>query len=94
MGPPLSATPSIASFESFRSSSRNFEAERLSILLTASQAEHLNQREFYENRERSFLARFIEERKLYIEKIAELEARIVELEGGEMGNVNSQLRRF
>lgn len=75
MGPPLSTTPSIVSFDSFHSStSRNYEAERLRLLLRASHEDLQAQRTFYENREQAMIERFNAERQLYDDKFAELHA--------------------
>jgi hypothetical protein len=96
MGPPLSATPSFTSFTSFRSTSdRNFEVEHSRLLLRGLQDDIQTQRTTYENREQALIERFNEERKLYIDRINELEDRIAELEGNRMGEGgSSKFRRF
>jgi hypothetical protein len=82
MGPPISATPSMASFDSLGSgtdSGRDFEVNRLKHLLNASQEDfRLQQQQFAEERER-LRRRNAEERAMY-------EARIQELERQSLGN--------
>jgi hypothetical protein len=81
--PPLSSSPSLASFDSAGSESgRVYEVERLKLLLNASQESLRLQRQQYEASER----RMEQERALY-------ERRIRELEGNPKGEGGSGYRR-
>lgn len=73
MGPPPTSSPSFSSFESAKE--RNYEAERLRILLNASQEDLRLQREHFIERERRQQESFDAERALYEARIEELQRR-------------------
>jgi hypothetical protein len=74
MGPPLSASPSYSSFDSLQSlSKRNYEAERLKVLLNASQENLRLQQDHFIERERKQQEAFDLERAIYESRINELE---------------------
>jgi len=73
-GPPYSSSPSLSSFELPESSSaRDFEVQRLRIMLNASHEDLRLQRQHYEDRERREQERFEAEREIYNRRIRELE---------------------
>jgi len=98
--PPLSTSPSLASFESYRSDTvagQNYEVDRLRLIVSASQEdlrlqqshfdeEHEFLRRRYETRERQLQERFAAERSL-------LEARILDLERDKAGEGSRGSRR-
>jgi hypothetical protein len=85
IAPPLSSSPSLASFHS-TASDQSYEIERLKLLLNASQEDLSLQRQEFENREHRLQNRFDAERKVY-------EARIRSLQGGDRGEGGSGSRR-
>jgi hypothetical protein len=72
--PPVSSSPSLASFDSGRSSDPHFEVRRLSLLLSGSQEElRLRDAQFAE-RERRTADLYEKERALYLARIRKLES--------------------
>ena len=85
--PPVSSSPSLASFDSAGSDSgQQYEVNRLRLLLNASQEDLQFQRQQFEDRERRHNERFDAERAMY-------EARIQQLEGNKKGEGSSAFRR-
>jgi hypothetical protein len=71
--PPVSSSPSLASFDSGRSSDPHFEVRRLSLLLSGSQEElRLRDAQFAE-RERRTAELYEKERAMYLARIRKLE---------------------
>jgi hypothetical protein len=107
MAPPLSASPSLASFDSAASGSsagRNLESERLRYLLHASHEDlGLERRQFEQDKnvmEQRFAERewrlqqqFDGERQIYEQRIRQYELRIEELEQERYGQGSSAPRR-
>jgi hypothetical protein len=73
-GPPLTTTPSFVSIHSFESDTgRNFEAERLRLLLNASQEDLRLERSRFAEREQLQTEMFENQRRQYELRIRELE---------------------
>jgi hypothetical protein len=73
--PPVSSSPSLASFDSAGSDSvPRYEVNRLRLLLTASQEDVRVQRQEFEDRERRANERFEAERQVYEEQIRAMTA--------------------
>jgi hypothetical protein len=98
-----STSPSISSFDT-RASGRNFEAERFSMLLNASQEDlraiqrsdaediqMLSQR--YQDRERRMVASFEKERTIFRAQIAALERQLHDLKRGGQGRTGGPSQR-
>lgn len=75
MGPPPSIAPSFSSYDGTESG-RNFEAERLQILLHASQEDLRLQTEHFEERERRMREQLAAERAHFAERIQDMERRL------------------
>jgi hypothetical protein len=98
MGPPLSSSPSLASFDSHGSGpGRHYEVEHLKLLLSASQEDLRIQQENFDE-ERKMLQRRLEERDTRYRERAEkeravYEARIRELENAQQSRGSGSSHR-
>lgn len=95
MPPPISTTPSFASFDSFPAGTgqrSHYEVDRLRLVVNASQEdlrlqttqfdeERLQIRQRYEAREKQLLERFDAERRIYTTRIQELEQELAVARG-------------